>query len=78
MWQNALTTERHTKMNTEKREIKKLKANALIDLIAEGTAAYLTEEDADNEGRPLDYSPTPYSILMSELQAQAKNGHNFF
>lgn len=65
-------------MNTEKREIKKLKANALADLIAESAAVYLTEGDVDNEGRPLDYSPTPYSILMSELQAQAKDGHSFF
>jgi hypothetical protein len=65
-------------MNTEKREIKKLKANALSDFIAEHTAAYLTEEDADNEGRPLDCSPTPYSILMSQIQSQAKDGHSFF
>jgi hypothetical protein len=65
-------------MNTEKNEIKKLKAQAKADFIAENTAKYITEEEADNEGRPLDYSPEPHSILMSELQEQAKNGHNFF
>lgn len=65
-------------MNTERREIKKLKANALADLVAESAAAYITEGDADNEGRPLDYSHTPYSILMSEIQERVKNGHNFF
>ena len=78
MWQNAPTTERQTKMNTEKHEIKKLKANALADFIAESVAAYITEEDAENEGRPLDYSPEPYAILMAGLQAQAKDGHSFF
>jgi hypothetical protein len=69
-------------MNTEKSEIKKLKANALADLIAENTAKWITQEEADeeaeNEGRPLDYSFGAYDILMSELQEQAKNGHNFF
>ncbi len=65
-------------MNTEKREIKKLKANALADFIADNTAVYVTEEDADNEDRPLDCSHTPHSILMSDLQAQAKDGHGFF
>jgi hypothetical protein len=61
------------KMNTEKSEIKRLKANALADFIAEHTAKWVTEEEAENEGRPLDYSFGPYDILMSELQEQAKN-----
>jgi len=69
---------KHKKMNTEKREIKKLKANALADFITEHTAKWVTQEEAENEGRPLDYSFGPYDILMSELQEQAKNGHNFF
>jgi hypothetical protein len=66
------------KMNTEKSEIKRLKAQAKADFIAENTAKWVTEEEAENEGRPLDYSFGPYDILMSELQEQAKNGHSFF
>ena len=65
------------KMNTEKNEIKRLKAQAKADFIAENTARWITQEEADeeaeNEGRPLDYSFGPYDILMSELQEQAKN-----
>ena len=69
-------------MNSEKSEIKKLKANALADFIAENTKKWVTreeaEEEAENEDCPLGYSFGPYDILMSELQEQAKNGHNFF
>jgi hypothetical protein len=70
-------TELHI-MNTEKSEIKKLKAQAKADFIAEATSTYITEEEADNEGRPLDYSFSPYDILMAELQQKAKEGHSFF
>jgi hypothetical protein len=65
------------KMNTEKSEIKRLKAQAKADFIAENTAKWVSqeeaEEEAENEGRPLDYSFGAYDILMSELQEQAKN-----
>jgi hypothetical protein len=76
-WQNGATTETKNKMNTEKSEIKRLKAQAKADFIAENTATWVTQEAADeeaeNEGRPLDYSFGPYDILMAELQEQAKN-----
>ena len=69
-------------MNTEKSEIKRLKAQAKADFIAENTAKWVSQEEADeeaeNEGRPLDYSFGPYDILMSELQEQAKNDPSFF
>jgi len=65
-------------MNTEKSEIRKLKAQAKADFIAENTAKWVTEEEAENEGRSLDYSFGAYDILMSQLQEQAKSAHNFF
>jgi len=68
-------------MNTEKSEIRKLKAQAKADFIAENTAKWVTQEEADeeaeNEGRPLDYSFGPYDILMSELQEQANDPSPF-